>query len=136
MANYKLRQVEHDGLLAPPASIRLGHDGKIGPGAIVAINQTLAAIVNHINSGLSVGNSTAGTQTGNFRNQWLVFTSPSTANLEFELPHGLDRVPIGFTVWFLNKNAVVYASNFGSWNKDRILLKCSAVTTEVVLELA
>jgi hypothetical protein len=136
MASYPLKAVEHAGLLAPPASIRLGHDGKIGPGAIVAINQTLAAIVNHINKGLSIGTSQAGTQTGNFQNQWLVFTSPSGANTEFELPHGLGRVPIGFTVWFVNKGAVVYASNFGSWNKERILLKCNTATTEVVLELA
>ena len=136
MANYRLREVEHEGLISVPAPVRLGADGKVTVGAIVALNQTLAAIVRHINGGLSVGTSQAGTKAGNFRNQWLVFTSPSGANTEFELPHGLLRVPIGFTTWFVNANAVIYASNYGSWNKERILLMCSGASVDCVIELA
>jgi len=136
MATYPLKQVEHEGLIAPPPQVRLGDDGKVSVASIVSLNQTLASIIRHINSGLSVGAAGAGTQVGNFRNQWLVFLSPGTANVEFELPHGLGRAPIGFTTWFVDAAAVIYASRYGSWNKERILLKVNVASVNCVIELA
>jgi len=136
MAQYSIKDVEHDGIIAPPAPIRLTEDGNVSPATVLAINQTLAAIVKHINGGLSVGTGQARSRVGNFQNQWLVFTSPSAADTEFELPHGLGRTPIGFTTWFVNKAGVLYIDNYGSWNRDRILLKCSTGTTACVIELA
>jgi len=136
MAVYKPKEVEHEGLLAPPVPIRLGKDGGITPGMIVSLNQTLTAIVSHINGGLSMGTAQAGTRTGNMRNQWLVFVSPGTADLEFELPHGLGRVPFGYTTWFVDKAAIVYASRYGSWNRERIFLKVNATSVNCILEVA
>lgn len=136
MAQYDIKDVEHDGILAPPAPIRLGEDGQINIETIVSINQTLSSIVRHINGGLSVGTAQARSRAGNFRNQWIVFTSPSTPDEEFELPHGLGRTPIGFTTWFIDDGGVVYVSNYGSWNRERILLKCSVASANCVIELA
>ncbi len=132
---YPLKQVEHAGLLSPPVPLRLNSQGQVGSETLLAINQTLAAIVKHINSGLSIGDGSQGSQTGNTRNQWLAFVSPGTANVEFEMPHGLGRTPFGFTVWFQDKAGSIYVSNFGSWNRDRILLKCSVATLSGVIEL-
>ena len=136
MATYPMREVEHEGLIAPPPSVRLGADGKVSVESVVSLNQTLAAIVRHINTGLSIGTGAAGTKTGNFRNQWLVFLSPSSANTTIELPHGLGRTPLGFTTWFVDANAVIYAFNYGSWNRERILLRVSAAAVNCVIELA
>jgi hypothetical protein len=136
MADNPIREVEHLGLLGQPAPLILGKDQQVTPEAIVSINRTLAALVTHINRGLSVGTGQVGSRVGNFRNQWLVFLSPSTADLEFELPHGLGRTPIGFTTWFVDKAGVIYASRFGSWNKERVFLKVSTTSTNCAIELA
>lgn len=136
MAEYKIKQVEHDGIIAPPSPIIRSIDGKINVESIVSINQTLAAVVKKINHGLSVGTAQAGSGVGNFRNQWLVFVSPSVADEEFELPHGLKRTPIGFTTWFIDAAGIIYVSRYGSWNKERIFLKCSAGSASCVIELA
>lgn len=133
---YPIKKVEHSGLISPPAKIRLGKDGQITVESIVSLNQAIENLTKHINGGLSVGTAEEGTIVGNFNNQWLVFVSPSVADTEFELPHGLGRTPIGFTTWFVDKAAVVYVSRYGSWNKSRIFLKVNQGSVNCVIELA
>jgi len=124
-----------EGIIAPPPPIKLNEDGTVNVQSIVSVNRTLAGLVKHLNSGLSMGAGVNGQQTGSIKNQWLTFVTPSTPDEEFEMPHGLDRVPVGFCTWFLDKGAVVYVSNYGSWTKTRILLKCNTASTSCVIEL-
>lgn len=135
MADYPLKQVEHEGLLSPLPPLRLNPQGQVGTETLLALNQALSSIIKHINSGLSIGTGSQGSQTGNTRNQWLSFVTPSTPDLEFEMPHGIGRTPIGYTVWFQDKAGSIYVSNYGSWNRERILLKCSVATLSGIIEL-
>lgn len=121
------------GMLATPPPLRLTKEGTLPVTAIVSINQTLAGIVKHINNGLSFGSGVNGEQPGGLDAQTLSFTAPSGANTEFEVPHGLRRTPWGFFPAFINLGGVIYASNYGSWNKERVLLKCSAASADCII---
>lgn len=125
-----------DGIIAPPPPIKFNDDGTINVQSVVTLNQVISDLIKHINSGLSTGNGTDGGQTGNTQNQWLSFVTPSVADTEFELPHGLQRTPVGFATYFVDAAAIVYISNYGSWTNKRILLKCDSVSTSCVILLA
>jgi hypothetical protein len=125
-----------DGIVSPPPPIKLNEDGTVSVQSLVSLNQTVAALIKAINSGLSMGSGVNGGQAGNIRNQWLTFVTPSVADTEFEMPHGLDRVPLGFATYFVDKAATIYVSNYGSWTKTRLLLKCDTASTSCVIQLA
>jgi hypothetical protein len=114
------------GVLSDPGRIRLGPDGKIGPEAIQAFNDFLAAVVKIFNAGLSFGTGAQSTQVGNFFAQYVEFTAPSAADTEIEIPHGLGAIPIGFwPIFHDTKDADLYASSFGSWGEDKLFVKSS-----------
>lgn len=124
------------GIISPPPPLKPNEDGTVSVQSIVSLNQTIAALVKAINSGLSMGTGVNGGQAGNINNQWLTFVTPGVADTEFEMPHGLNRTPLGFAVYFIDKAASLYVSNYGSWTKNRILLKCDTATVSCVIQLA
>lgn len=124
-----------EGVISPPPPLQLDDDGKVSTQSIVGLNQTIAAVIKALNSGLSMGAGVNGGQAGNMRNQWHTFVTPSTPDEEFEMPHGLDRVPIGFSPYFMDKAAILYVSNYGSWTKTRFLIKCDTATVSCVIQL-
>jgi hypothetical protein len=67
--------------------------------------------------------------------------TPSTANTEFAVPHGLTfsaggpavpYKPVRFRVTNINANATVYASST-AWTTSNIYLKCSAASVTISL---
>ena len=117
-----------DGKLSEPGPIRMTPDGKIGIEALNQLNQYMAALVKKINRGLSRGTGENATLTGNLYGQFLEFTTPSVADTEFEVPHGLGQLPIGFDTVLVDKAAILYSSSYGSWSDNLIYLKCSATS--------
>lgn len=109
-----------DGRITTPGPLKVGPDGKIGVGAVEAINLFLASIVNKINGNLNLGSGDHGTWAGNFYWQWIEFTTPSSADAEFEIPHGLDRVAEGWINVFQDAGGVLYGSSVGSWTTNRV----------------
>ena len=117
-----------DGAFSIPGPIRLAPDGKIGVEAITQVNALLAAVAKKFNQGLSMGTGEQGTQAGNLFGQYLEFTSPSVADTEFALPHGLGYTPVGYLVVKRDKAGTLYVSSSGSWKSDTVYFKDSAGT--------
>jgi hypothetical protein len=123
------------GAFPEPSYIVPDKDGKIGSDALLLINNYFIGLSKKINGGISFGAMNQAAQTGNIDGQAIKFTTPSVADTEFSIAHGLGRVPV-FTFQFcINKNATIYASQYESWTKDTIKLKCSAATAEFILVL-
>ena len=120
------------GYLPEPQPIRAS-EGKLTPQAVDTINGMFAAIVHVLNGNLTEGDGTAGSGTGNLYGQWIDVVTPSVADTEFVVPHGLKRLAVGVLVVAKDKAAIVYDSNRGSWTRDKILLKCD--TGSVTLKL-
>lgn len=127
MVDKKIVQVSN-GKISEPGPIRMSTDGKIGIEALNQLNSYMAALVKAINRGLSRGTGANATLTGNLYGQFLEFTTPSVANTEFEVPHGLGQLPIGFDPCLIDKAGILYTSSYGSWSDSMIYLKCSATS--------
>ena len=134
MVDKKIIQVK-DGKISEPGPIRVEKDGKIGVQAINQLNSYMGAVVRKMNRGLSRGTGEQGTLTGNLFGQYIEFTTPSVADTEFEVPHGLGQVPIGFDTVLTNKAANLYSSSYGSWSDSLIYLKCNVGSTLCLIGL-
>lgn len=123
------------GHIGKPSRLILDKEGKVPPGAIVQLNNTVQRIVDTINGALSGGNGDQGTRTGNFDGQFLEFTTPSTPDAEFELFHGLGRIPVGKVVVRQDKAASLYDSSAGSWTTEVVYFKCNVASVLVRIVL-
>lgn len=122
-----------DSVLTEPGPIRVGSDGKVPPEALAVLNLVVLGLIKKINGNLSLGQMVHGQLTGNFLGQCIQITAtPSVADTEFEIPHGLTTVPVFFW-YFLDRAGDLYASNFNSWNKDRLLLRCSVASAAATI---
>ena len=123
------------GALPEPTIIVASKDGTIGLDSIVQINNTLSAIFKRFNGRISWGGANQAAKTGNIDGQWITLTkTPSVADTEFTVPHGLKRTPV-FVFSLIDKAGSVYASQYASWNSSNIYLKCSASSAAAVLAL-
>ena len=90
-----------------------------------------------VSGGLDFGASTqvntgAGSfYTGNMNGQWANVTSPG-ANVEFAIPHNLNRIP-SFYFYITDKSANVYQlPNTGTaWTTTNIYVKCDQATVAI-----
>ncbi len=128
MVEKKIVQVA-SGKISEPGPIRMTSDGKIGVDALNQLNGYIAELVKKINRGLSRGTGVNATLTGNLFGQFVEVTTPSVADTEFIVPHGLGQVPIGFDTVLVDKAAILYSSSYGSWGRQHIYLKCNVGTT-------
>jgi hypothetical protein len=100
-------------------------EGKLTPAAVATLVSQMEAITNAVNGGISFGDGRQSTQLGNIDGQTVEFVTPSVADTEFEVPHGLGRVPIGRIVLAQNGDGFLKDSNRGGWNKHHLFFKCS-----------
>ncbi len=124
-----------DGVISAPGPIRLTEDGKVGVEAIVQLNSLMSAIIRKINKGLSRGNGANATLTGNLFGQFLEFVTPSVADTEFTVPHGLDYTPVGYNLANIDSKGYLYSSSIGSWSPTKIYLKCSIGSALCLIEV-
>ena len=111
---------------SPPARSR---DGKLTDQQIAYILDSIRSIIATINGRLSFGNGVNSTQSGNIDGQVkeVIFVS---ANTDYEVPHGLGRVPVGIIVINTNADgAVVRGSSHGSWGLTRLFVRCNVAGT-------
>lgn len=59
--------------------------------------------------------------------------SDATIDTEFEVPHGIGRMPIGFIVLTQDKAGSFYNSGVTAWDEDSIYLKCSVASVAFTL---
>ncbi len=112
-----------------------GMIGDFPPTGQPELDGLLRDILSRLNGGLSHGLGLDGHQAGNFRGQTFKIVTPSVADQQFDVVHGLRRVPIGYNVLDRDQAGGVYSTSRGSWTESIISLKCSLASTTIYLEV-
>lgn len=107
----------------------LPNEGKLTDIQVANITDSIRNIIRAINGKLTFGNGLQSSQSGNIDGQTKEVTF-TNANTDYEVPHGLGRVPIGVVVLDVNVDgAVVRGGSRGSWSDSRIFVRCNTAGT-------
>ena len=104
-------------------------DGKLTDAQVTYITDAIRNLLRAVGGHLSLGNGAQSSQAGNIDGQTkeVVFAN---ANTDYEVPHGLGRVPIGIIVLDVNQDAaVVRGGSRGSWTDQRMFVRCNVAGT-------
>jgi hypothetical protein len=100
-------------------------EGRLTDLQVAYLVDSLRNIIRTVNGLLSFGNGSNSSQSGNIDGQTKEVTFV-TANADYEVPHGLGRVPIGIIVLNVNVDgAVVRGGSVGSWSDTRLFVRCN-----------
>jgi hypothetical protein len=114
----------------PPVTLS---DGKLTDQQAAYITDSIRTLIRAYNGGISFGDGLNSSLSGNIdgHTKEVFFTA---ANTDVEIPHGLQRVPIGIIVLDVNVDgAVVRGSQRGDWNATRLFLRCSQAGTTALM---
>jgi hypothetical protein len=110
----------------PPITIK---EGKLTEHQAAFLSDSLRGLIRAFNGQISFGDGTTSTQSGNIDGQTKEHYF-ADANTDYEIPHGLERVPMGIIQLDVNVDgAVVRGSLRGSWSTTRLFLRCSQAAT-------
>lgn len=100
-------------------------DGKLTAAQVNYLVTGIQSLITALNGHISFGDGTNSSQSGNIDGHTKEVTFVS-ANTDYEVPHGLGRMPIGILLLNVNADgAVVRPSNNGSWNLERLFVRCN-----------
>lgn len=115
--------------LPPVASV----NGQLTDTQINSIVESVRGLGRAVNGKLTFGNGVHSSQSGNIDGHTKEVTFVS-ANTDYEIPHGLGRVPIGLIVLDVNADgAVVRGGSRGSWSETRLFARCNVAGTTALL---
>lgn len=104
-------------------------DGKLTEQQAGWLSDAVRGIIRWANGQVGLGDGTANTQSGNIDGQWKEFYFKS-ANTAYEVPHGLERVPVGIITLDVNVDgAVIHGETRGDWSTTRMFLSCNQAGT-------
>jgi hypothetical protein len=110
----------------PPITLT---EGKLTEQQASFLSDAIRGVIRSLNGQLSLGDGTTSTQSGNIDGQTKEHYF-SAADTDYEIPHGLERVPIGIIVLDVNVDGAVVRGNLhGDWNSTRLFLRCSQAAT-------
>ena len=110
----------------PPIALT---DGKMTEQQAGFLSDSQRGIIRAFNGQVSFGNGATSTQSGNIDGQTKEHYF-AAANTDYEIPHGLERVPIGILVLDVNVDGAVVRGNLhGDWSSTRLFLRCSEALT-------
>lgn len=115
--------------LPPVASV----NGALTDTQVTSVVDAVRQLLRAVNGRLSFGNGVHSSQSGNIdgHTKEVTFTN---ANTDYEIPHGLGRVPIGLIVLDVNVDgAVVRGGSRGSWSNTRLFARCNVAGTTALL---
>lgn len=121
------------GMVDEPGTIQL-QEGKITAQVAAYMSQVLLSVVKKINGMLSLGDGTSYSWSGNVDGQWIQIVTPSVANTEMIVRHGLKRLPVEVFTGTPDKAASFY-SDRRSWTTEELRLKCDVASATVNLWL-
>lgn len=111
----------------PPVKPESG--GNLTDTQIGYITDSIRNLIRAVNGKLRLGDGTNSSQSGNIDGQIKEITF-TNANTDYEVPHGLERVPIGIVLLDANRDgAVVRGGSRGSWSTDRLFVRCNVAAT-------
>lgn len=105
-------------------------EGKLTDTQVAYITDAIRNLLRAVNGKLSFGgDGSNSSQAGNIDGQVKEVTFTS-ANTDYEVPHALERVPIGIvTLDVTADGAVVRGGSRGSWNDRRLFVRCDVAGT-------
>jgi hypothetical protein len=127
----RTRQPYEPALLQLPA-LATTKEGQFTPNAIVQLLGFLRSLTSRFNGLVSLGGADA-QWAGNLDMVRIQVVTPGVADTEFEVWHGLGRVPAGRFVVLQDIAGSVYDSNLGGWGPERLWLKCDAASVTLTL---
>ncbi len=112
------------GTIKIPPKIQLGLEGELEKKAVALMNEFNARLVRKLNGRLSFGDGSQSSLVGNFYGQFIEFTTPSGADTQFQIDHGLRKSVILRLVMRQDKAGSLYDSNLGGWGPRSVYFKC------------
>jgi hypothetical protein len=104
-------------------------DGKLTDTQVAYITDSIRNLIRTINGRLRLGDGSNSSQAGNLDGHTKEVTFVN-ANTDYEVPHGLGRVPVGILVLDVNADgAVVRGGSRGSWSPTRMFVRCNVAGT-------
>lgn len=104
---------------------------------IAILQSQIKKIFTCLQGRISFGTGVDGTQSGNLEGEWQLFTVNSGANVEFNVAHTINSIPLGYLVVSQNKAGNLYqqATTGTAWTATQISLKSTvdAVTYLIYL---
>ena len=131
MAELK-RIDDGEGMIGQIPDITL-EDGKLTGTMASSITSALRSVIAKLNGLLTFGSGDTGRRAGNIDAVVFDYLTPSVADTEFPVPHGLNRRPWGYLVVRRDKAVTVYDSSVGSWDDKLMYLKANASSATVKL---
>lgn len=116
------------GMLADLPSV-VSSKGVLTDIQVTFLVDAIRGLLRSFNGRISFGDGSNSSQSGNIdgHTKEVVFTSADT---DYEVPHGLGRVPIGIIVLDVNEDgAVVRGGSRGSWSPTRLFVRCNVAGT-------
>lgn len=104
-------------------------EGKLTDTQVAFLTDAIRNLIRAVNGKLSFGDGSQSSQSGNVdgHTKEVVFTN---ANTDYEVPHGLGRVPIGIIVLDVTADgAVLRGGSRGSWSTTRLFVRCNVAGT-------
>lgn len=107
-------------------------DGKLTATQVAFLTDAIKRIIATINGQITFGDGVNSSQSGNIDGQWKEVTF-TNANTDYEVPHGLGRLPVGVIVLDVNiDGAVVRGGSRGSWSPTRLFVRCNQAGTTAI----
>jgi hypothetical protein len=104
-------------------------EGKMTEQTASFLSDSIRGLIRAFNGQISFGNGVTSTQSGNIDGQTKEHYF-AAADTDYEIPHGLERVPIGIIVLDVNVDGAVVRGNLhGDWSTTRLFLRCSEAAT-------
>lgn len=108
-------------------------EGKLTDQQVAYLVDGIRNLTRAVNGKLSLGDGSNSSQSGNIDGQLKELTFVN-ANTDYEVPHGLERIPIGFISLDVNADgAVVRGGSRGSWSETRLFLRCNVAGTTALV---
>lgn len=108
-------------------------DGRISEELAASLTRFFQRVVDRLNGGVSHGRGDG--EQGNVDDQIVDVVTPASANTEFAVPHGLDRIAVGYELAGVDKDARVYHTSRGGWTESLLFLKCTASSAALRLRV-
>ena len=114
----------------PPVTLA---EGKLTDQQAAYISDAIRTLIRAFNGMISFGDGSNSSLSGNIDGQTKTVYFP-VANTDVQVPHGLQRVPIGVIVLDVTVDGAVVRGNLrGQWDANRLFLRCSQATTTALL---
>jgi hypothetical protein len=127
-------QLTGAGTISSPPKIKLGFEGTLEDKAVAALNEFNAVVARKLNGGLSFGDGSQSSRTGNIYGQWVEFITPDPGGTQFTIDHGLRKNIIGRLIMRQNKAGQLYDVNLGGWGPTKVYFMCD--TASVLMKVA